>query len=149
MTCNTPIKPLEIKADLESSAVVEKAGNKYILKVGELIGRQSELYQNTKRQQDAENIHNQGYDREINITIPDGYKVTNLVDLNMDVFYEEKGDRTMAFVSKYTIEGNVIKIVVNEYYKNIVYPLSIFENFRKVINAAADFNKITLVFEKK
>lgn len=149
MTGNTPIKPLEIKADLESSAVVEKAGNKYILKVGELIGRQSELYQNTKRQQDAENIHNHGYDREINITIPDGYKVTNLADLNMDVFYEEKGDRTMAFVSKYTIEGNVIKIVVNEYYKNIVYPLSIFENFRKVINAAADFNKITLVFEKK
>ena len=149
MTGNTPLKPLEIKADLESNAVVEKAGSKYMFKVGELIGRQSELYQDTKRQQEVENIHNHGYDREINITIPEGYQVTNLSDLNMDVFYEDKGERTMAFTSTYKIEGNVVKISVVEYYKRVIYPLSIFENFRKVINAAADFNKITLVFVRK
>lgn len=149
MNTNEILKPLTITADFESSTVVEKAGIKYILKVGELIGRQSELYQDTKRQKEAENAHNHGYDREINITIPDGYKVTNINDLNMDVFYEDKGERTMAFTSKFVIEGNVIKITVNEYYKTIVYPLAIFENFRKVINAAADFNKIALVFEKK
>lgn len=149
LTGNEPVKPLEIIGEVESSAVVEKAGVKYILKVGELIGRQSELYQNTKRQQEVENIHNHGYDREIQITIPDGYKVTNLADLNMDLFYEEAGKRTMAFTSAYKLEGNVVKISVSEYYTNIVYPLSIFEDFRKVINAAADFNKIALVFEKK
>jgi hypothetical protein len=67
----------------------------------------------------------------------------------MDLFYEEAGKRTMAFTSSYKLEGNVVKISVSEYYTNIVYPLSIFEDFRKVINAAADFNKIALVFEKK
>jgi hypothetical protein len=65
------------------------------------------------------------------------------------VFYEDKGERTMAFTSTYKIAGNVVKISVVEYYKRVIYPLSIFENFRKVINAAADFNKITLVFERK
>ncbi|MEY3418000.1 MAG: hypothetical protein RL060_2112, partial [Bacteroidota bacterium] len=149
MNGQVPLLPLEVSASVVSSAVVEKAGSKYILKVGELIGRQSELYQNTKRQQSVENSHNHGYLREININIPAGYKITNLSDLHMDVFYEDKGERSMAFTSTYQLEGDKVKITVNEYYKTIIYPLSIFENFRKVINAAADFNKIALVFEKK
>lgn len=148
MNGQVPLLPLEINAEMVSSAVVEKAGAKYLLKVGELIGRQSELYQNTKRQQEVENSHNHGYLREITLNIPAGYKVSNLTDLHMEVFYEDKGERTMAFTSNYAIEGNKVKITVHEYYKNIIYPLSIFENFRKVINAAADFNKITLVLEK-
>ncbi|MEY5047111.1 MAG: hypothetical protein RLZZ175_470 [Bacteroidota bacterium] len=149
MNISTINHPFDIISDFETSSVVEKAGNKYILKVGELIGRQSELYQDTKRKQEVENDFNRSYTREINITIPDGYTCKNLNDLNLDVYYEDKGDRTMAFTSVYKLEGNVVKVSIQEYYKNIVYPISIFENYRKVINAAADFNKITLVFEKK
>lgn len=149
MNISTLNHPFDIDSEFETSSVVEKAGEKYMLKVGELIGRQSELYQETKRKQEVENDFNRSYLREINITIPAGYICKNLNDLNMDVFYEDKGDRTMAFTSKFKQEGNVVKVSIQEYYKNIVYPISIFENYRKVINAAADFNKITLVFEKK
>ncbi len=36
-----------------------------------------------------------------------------------------------------------------ETYHEIKYPLGLFETFKKVINAAADFNKVVLVLEKK
>ena len=47
------------------------------------------------------------------------------------------------------VTGNVLDIEVTETYHEILYPLSQFETFKKVINAAADFNKVVLVLEKK
>ena len=38
---------------------------------------------------------------------------------------------------------------VMETYAQLRYELSEFETFKKVINAAADFNKVVLVLEKK
>ncbi len=54
----------------------------------------------------------------------------------------------MSFVSGFTKEGNIVKIHVREEYRNIYYPVSQYEDFKKIINAAADFNKIVLVLEK-
>jgi hypothetical protein len=55
----------------------------------------------------------------------------------------------MGFNSSYQAEGNIVKINILEEYRRTNYPLSQFEDFKKVINAAADFNKVTLVLEKK
>jgi hypothetical protein len=55
----------------------------------------------------------------------------------------------MGFISSYTIEGNKLVITIHEYYKEINYAKSRAENYRKVINASADFNKVVLVIEKK
>jgi len=43
-----------------------------------------------------------------------------------------------------------IKILqkINEYYNTLFLPKSDYEDFKNVINAAADFNKVVLVFEK-
>ena len=85
----------------------------------------------------------------IKIAIPEGYKITNLEDLNMDVFSENGDEKTMEFTCAYEVNGNILTVTCNEYYNEIRIPLSRYEEFRSVINAAADFNKITLVFEKK
>ena len=53
------------------------------------------------------------------------------------------------FISKYTIENNMLIVTVKEYYRDVMLPIDQYEDFRKVINASADFNKITIVFEKK
>ena len=53
------------------------------------------------------------------------------------------------FYSSYTLNGNVLKIISKEFYSQENYPASDFEQFRAVINAAADFNKKTLVLTKK
>lgn len=55
----------------------------------------------------------------------------------------------MEFTSKYEINGNNLMVTCNEYYDEISVPIERYEEFRTVINAAADFNKITLVFEEE
>ncbi|HEY8399927.1 MAG TPA: DUF3857 domain-containing protein [Cytophagaceae bacterium] len=141
--------PFELEGDLTSETLIEKAGNKYIFKIGEIIGPQVEMYQEKKRVAKVENTYNRSYIRHIELEIPEGYKVVNLKDLNMDISFGDDKTKTMAFISKYKQEGNVVVVDVEEYYKNIIYEVEEFENFRKVINAAADFNKISLVLEKE
>lgn len=57
-------------------------------------------------------------------------------------------EKTAYFKSSYKQEGNKIIIFVEEEYINIQYPKEKYEEFKAVINAAADFNKVTLVLEK-
>ena len=142
-------KPYTFEGDAELSSLIEKAGNKYLFKMGMVIGRQVEMYQDTSRQFDVENSYNHGYKRVLNITIPEGYQITNLEDLNMDVFSKNGDKKTMEFTCVYEVNDNVLTVTCNEYYNEIRIPLARYEEFRSVINAAADFNKITLVFEKK
>ena len=146
---NFCLKPLVLKATLTSDETVENAGNKYLFKVGEMIGPQMEMYQKEERKFPVENDYNRTYHREIKFRIPEGYVIKNPDAMKMDVFYEEKGERQIAFTSTYTIKGDQVEVVVDEYYKRIAFPLALFEQYRKVINAAADFNKVVLIFEKK
>ena len=55
----------------------------------------------------------------------------------------------MVFVSSYKLTGNILDVEVMETYRNIKYLPSEFEVFKNVIIAAADFNNVVLVFEKK
>lgn len=141
-------KPLIIGGDIKSTELLEKAGNKILFKLGEIIGPQEEMYQEKPRQTPVELPFPHVLDRVITLHIPDGYTVKNPGDININVTHTEGGETTMGFVSSYTQNGNVITITVNEYYKQINYPLSQFEDFKNVINASADFNKIVLVLEK-
>jgi hypothetical protein len=143
------VNPFIVEGDLKTSAALEKAGNKYLFKIGTLIGPQAELYQEDERKTDVENQFNHGYYREINFTIPEGYKISNTDALNIDVFDSENSERTMEFKSSFKLEGNKLKVIIDEDYRKIDFPLAKFEAFRKVINASADFNKIVLVLEKK
>tara|TARA_Y100000739_G_C20608992_1_gene467342 strand:+ start:1518 stop:3542 length:2025 start_codon:yes stop_codon:yes gene_type:complete len=142
-------KPYIYEGDAESSSLIEQAGKKYLFKMGLVIGAQVEMYQDTSRQFDVENTYNHGYKRVLNIKIPDGYKITNLSDLNMDYSFSKDEINAMEFTSKYELNGNSLKVTCVEYYDEISVPLERYEEFRTVINAAADFNKITLVFEEE
>src|SRR5581483_9887484 len=131
--------PFVMEADFGTNSVMEKAGNKYLFKIGELIGPQSELYRDSVRHTGIENHFNHGYHRELAFTIPDGYKVTNLDAANMDVSDDNKGVRTMEFHSYYKTEGNKVTVIIDEDYRQIGYPVSMYDQFRRVINASADF----------
>ncbi len=141
--------PFTVEADLTTNSVLEQAGNKFLFKIGELIGPQSQLYDDTVRHTPIENHYNKGYHRELEFEIPDGYTVTNLNSVNMDVFHKTGGERDMEFHSYYKTDGNRITVIIDEDYRQIGYPVSMYEEFRKVINASADFNKAVLFIEKK
>ncbi len=142
------IKPFIIDAKITAPLLVETAGNTILLKIGESIGRQEEMYRDKERKWQIENQNTKLYVRRIEVTIPDGYKITNAEDLNMRVVLVEDGVETAGFITTYEIKGNKLIITNNEFYKNIYYPKERYEEFRKVINAAADFNKKTLVLTK-
>mgnify|MGYP000035324946 CR=1 FL=1 len=144
---NFGIKPLRITAAISSSAFTDKAGPKYLFKLGELIGPQVEMYQEKKRQLPVENLFRKTYLRTIEITIPEGYTIANLDDINISNRYEKEGKDIMNFISSYTKEGNKITITANEIYDENILPVALYEEYRTVINSAADFNKVTLILE--
>lgn len=140
--------PFTVIANVTTDAFVEKAGNKYLFKLGELIGTQVEMYQEKERKLPLEIQFNRNYHREISFTIPEGYKIVNPDDIIIDNEYNKDGEILMKFISSYVIEGNKVVVNADEYYKIIEVSPDIFEQYRAVINSAADFNKITLILEK-
>lgn len=137
-----------IDADFESTHFLERAGPRILFKAGELIGPQTELYRDEERVNGIENEFNRGYDRKIIIHIPEGYTIKNPEDLKINIVYKSNENEPFLFQSDYSLNGNVLEVTVKEYYKEIYAPVERYEDFRKVINAAADFNKVTLVLEK-
>jgi len=143
------LKPLQFVLDFNSSAFVEKAGRKYLFKVGDLIGQQMEMYQEKERVLPVENEFQRSYYRTITVEIPEGYTVANLDDINIDNKYAKNGKEVLSFKSFYKLEGNTLTITADEHYRVNHISTDVYEEYRKVINSAADFNKVTLVFEPK
>lgn len=141
-------KPFILDVVVNASELVERAGNKILVKIGEIIGPQAEMYQEKPRQFDMDVAYPHALVRTIEFEIPEGYRVKNLNDLVISRVHRDGDRTTMGFESSYKQEGNVIKIRVVEEYRDVQYPLEWYDEFRKVINAAADFNKVTLVLEK-
>lgn len=142
-------KPLVISGTIHTADLLDKAGNKLLFKIGELIGPQEQMYQEKPRQLPAEMQYPHVLHRILKFQIPDGYTVKNLKDLSIDIQEKTGGVVTLGFTSAYTLNGNNLEVEVLETYRELKYPLAEFETFKKVINAAADFNKIVLVLEKK
>ncbi len=145
---NVGLKPLLVNGTVVTAQFVEKAGPKYVLKIGQMIGPQMEMYQEDTREQPIMNHFNREYHRIINFTIPDGYLATNLDKLVLNVTDKDKEPQA-GFVSSYTVQDGVLSIDIVEYYHQIEYPASDYDRFRAVINAAADFNKAVLYLEKE
>jgi hypothetical protein len=141
------IKPMHFVLGFNSEAFVEKAGKKYLFKVGELIGKQIQLYQEKKRVLPVENEFTRSYYRTINIKIPKGYKVANLDDINIKNSFVKKDVELLIFDSYYSFDKNLLTITADEHYRENIIEAANYEDYRTVINSAADFNKLVLVLE--
>jgi len=142
-------KALYVESKIKTPSLIEKAGKNYLFKVGHLIGGQMELYQEHERQNPIDMDYPTYYERKISFDIPKGYKLQGLEDAKINKVIEKNGEKVNAFVSDFIIEKDKVIITAKEYYRNISLPKEDYENFRQVINAAADFNKVVLVFEKE
>ena len=140
-------KPFVVKGNFNTNSYIELAGDIILFKAGELIGLQSELYQEKERVTQIVNDFNRGYIRKIKVIIPDGYTIQNPEDLVIKKQVYDNDRLIFNFDSSYSINGQVLEIEIDEYYDEIYYPVDKFEEFRGVINAAADWNKIVLVMK--
>ncbi len=145
-------KPTIIEAEFTASKIIESANDKTILKVGDLIGRQSELYSDKPRQTKIINSFPHMYTRTIAIHIPTGYNTKGLEKLVINKVYQNKnGENTdsIGFISNYKLDGDILTINCIEYYDCLSWPKAQYEEYRTVINSAADFNKFTVILDPK
>ncbi|MCV6630987.1 MAG: DUF3857 domain-containing protein [Flavobacteriaceae bacterium] len=141
--------PLIFKLELETEALTEKAGNNYLFKLGELIGEQQQMYQEKERKLPYESEFERMYERKIVLEIPKGYTIANVEDIRIKREHRIGGKRVFSFVSDYRLQGNTLEIDADEFYAQNKIALKDFQAYRKVINAAADFNKVVLVLQPK
>lgn len=142
-------KPVILEGDITTADLTEIAGKKLLLKIGEVIGPQVQMYQEKKRQSPLSMNYPNIQNRTISFTIPSGYTIKNLSDLEMNITDKAEGKETMGFISTYKLTGANLEIKLHEFYSTTDYPASYLEPFTRVINASADFNKVVLVLEKK
>ncbi len=135
------------RGKISGANFIEKAGAKTLLKVGMLIGPQVEMYNKEPRKLPVSTQFTRQYARKIVINIPDGITVKNPEVLNFNIVTKDEKALQSGFVSSYEMKGNQLIITVNEFYNKVYYPVSEYEMYEKVINGAADFNKLVLVLE--
>jgi hypothetical protein len=140
--------PFKVVGSFSSNKLCEKNANKILFKIGELIGKQMQLYAENKRMMPIDINYPHAYYRKIVLNLPEDYEVKGLEALNFNTLLEQDKEKA-GFVSSYTIQDNTIEVVIREYYDNTMYSISNYNDFQKVINAAADFNKISVVLQKK
>ncbi len=143
-------KPFLVNSTITSESLLEEAGDSYIFQLGKVIGTQSELYQETERVNTIQMQYPNRYNYEIIVNIPEGYSVEGLESLIIKKeLLDEEGNQKCKFESSYTLEGNKLTIIIEEFYKEYEYDIAEYEGFRKVINAASDFNKAAILMNPK
>lgn len=141
-------KPFVLNITFEGKDLTQKAGDNYLFSVGQTIGKQMELYQENRRILPVEIDYPHYYTRKITILVPNETTIKNLDKFVMDFKTQINGKTEAAFTSKYDQKEAIITIENTEFYNIINYPIEKFEEYKTVINAAADFNKIVIILNK-
>ena len=141
--------PLRINSTITTTELVEEVDGLVYLKVGKVIGLQSNLFDDNKRINEIEINFPNSYEYQIEVEIPKGYRVLDYSELNKTKeFISVDGSISAKFNSKATLNNNKINIVINEFYKNLRYDKGRYQEFREVINAAAKFYESTVILEQ-
>ena len=141
--------PLKINSTITTTELIEEIDGLVYLKVGKVIGLQSNLFVDNKRINEIEINFPNSYEYEIDIEIPNGYRVSDYSELNKSKeFISVDGSISAKFDSKATLNNNTIYIVIEEFYKNLRYDKGRYQEFREVINAAAKFYESTVILEE-
>ena len=139
---------IKIKGEI-GETMTETAGNLTLVNLGKLIGQQSELYQETDRKFDIDLDYAKSYAHKIVFNIPKNFEVESYKDLIIDKKTTDDPKTNCSFKSTAEIVGNQLIIMVVESYNGIHYSKKEYPEYRKVINAAADFSKAAVVLKPK
>ena len=141
--------PLKINSSITTTELVEEINGLVYVKVGKVIGLQSNLFDDKRRINEIEINFPNSYEYEIEIEIPKGYRVSDYSELNKSKeFISVDGSISAKFNSKASLNNNKIYIIIKEFYKNLRYDKGRYQEFREVINAAAKFYESSFTLEE-
>ena len=143
-------KPLELYASVHPGRLVSKAGNRYLFRLGPILGPYTDLYAENNRKSPVDILYPYYSSSTVTINIPKGYKVLNPEVIRTSADYLNGNlDAVISFNADYKLvkdkKGDKLVVTVNEYYNQLHFATSDYERYRKVVNTAADFNKVTLL----
>lgn len=149
LSYNSKNTPLIIESNITTSDLFEKKNGLIYLKIGKVIGMQSNLFDENQRINEIEINFPNSYEYKIEVEIPKGFRVSDYSELNkLKEFISVDGSVSAKFNSKANINNNILYIDIEEFYKNLKYDKGRYQEFREVINTAAKFYNTSIVLEK-
>ncbi len=146
---NSNNTPLFISSNITTTDLIEKKNGLVYLKVGKVIGAQSNLFDDGKRVNEIEINFPNSYEYEIEVEIPKGYRVLEFDVLNKyKEFISVDGSFSAKFSSTARITDDKLLINIEEFYRTLRFDKNRYEEFRHVINAAARFYESIITLEK-
>jgi hypothetical protein len=137
---------LQFREKFTIKKLVSKAGKNYVLNVGEIIGDQIKLDENElkQRQTDIWLPYARTIENNIVLTIPDGYTVEGLQELNSSVDNESG-----SFISTAKVEENKLVITTKKLYKKNFDKKESWSNYIAFLEPAYKFSQAKVVLKKK
>ncbi|MBS1509432.1 MAG: hypothetical protein JST86_01225 [Bacteroidetes bacterium] len=124
--------------------LTRRAGKNVLVNVPLLMGGQYQVKpEDRERKYDVDVRYPHTLSWDINFTIPAGYTVKGLAGLNQSVENE-----TGAFITKATIEGNVLKLNIKKVYKQTKIKKEDFGKMLEFIDAAYNFSQKKILLKK-
>lgn len=142
------VRPMVIKGTVSTDRFSSTAGDRRLFEVGELIGPQVEMYSEKPRQLPVDDEYRRRFDRTIVIHLPEGWSALDLHALEIDRNLTIDGRQLARFRSTARSEGRTVTLDIEEFYRADHVDLAHYEDYRSVVNAAADFNKAVLVLTR-
>jgi hypothetical protein len=137
---------LKYKESFSLKKLVSRAGRNYIFDAGKLIGDQIKLEQTelTERQTDVWLQNARTIDNNMTITIPAGYTVEGIQELNTSVDNESG-----SFTSTAKTEGDKLIISTRKIYKKNFDKKDLWPNYVAFLEAGYKFSQAKVVLKKK
>ncbi len=135
---------LNYTSKFELADMVKKAGANLLVSVPALIGDQLYISQDDrKREVDADMSFPRSYRNVINFTIPEGYKIVGIQNLNTNIDNEAG---TFAVVA--TLEGNTLNILTKKIYKQMTVKKENWNKLVDMLDAAFNFTQKKVLLKK-
>lgn len=137
---------LIVTANFEVEDQVKKAGPNLLIPLEQLIGEQLELDKEDleERREDAYLQYGKKILNTISISIPDGYSVKNLEDLNTSI-----DNDVASFSCTATVVNGHLKLNTSKLYKMAIVPKEQFTDLTDMVTAAYAFSRKNVVLAKK
>ncbi|SHL53920.1 DUF3857 domain-containing protein [Flavobacterium saccharophilum] len=145
-----PEKPFTINSDIKvKESWIENAGKNNLITIGKVLGKQTSLHQETNRTNPIVISYPKKNINYINLSIPSGYSVKNVGSLAFNKEIKNANNDVIGlFKSTAKIEGNTVKIAVEEFYNFTYLEKEKYSEYRDLVDALYDFNNASLILTR-
>lgn len=143
-------KPFTISSEIKvKESWIENAGKNNLITIGKVLGKQISLHQEINRTNPIVLSYPKKNINYINLNIPTGYSIKNVENLAFSKEIKNNNNEVIGlFKSSAKIEGNVVKIAVEEFYNFTYLEKEKYPEYRDLVNALYDFNNTSVLLTR-